>query len=81
MKVKEPNKWKQKQVHLWELAHNEKVKKGEVVIFLDGNTRNFEIKNLYKISRGLNVIRNAWYGHIKGINGYQLAEIKHLIKK
>jgi len=81
IKVKEPNVWKQKQVYLWEQAHKKKVKKGEVVIFLDGNTRNFKIKNLYKISRGINGIRNYWYRHIKGINGYQLAEIKHLIRK
>ena len=79
VKIKEPNKWKQKQVYLYEQAHKEKVKKNEIVIFLDGNNRNFEIKNLYKISRKVNLVRNKWVNHINGLVAVQIAEIKSLV--
>lgn len=45
------NEWKSKQVYIWEKTHNEKVNKNEVVIFLDGNKRNFEPANLEKLTR------------------------------
>ncbi len=79
IKIAEPNVWKQYQVYLWEKAHNEKVKKGEIVIFLDKNTRNYNIENLYKISRRVLGYRAINYSHIEGINGYQLSELKCLI--
>ena len=79
IKVAEPNVWKQYQVYLWEKYHKQKVKKGEVVIFLDKNTRNFNIENLYKVSRKVLGYRAINYSHIEGINGYQLSELKCLI--
>ena len=80
IKVAEPNKWKQKQVYLWEQAHKQKVKNGEVVVFLDGNTQNFKINNLYKVSRAIHGIKNIWYKNNKGVVPYQIAEIKHIIR-
>lgn len=43
--------WKLKQVKIYEDYYNVKVKKDEVVIFLDGNNKNFDISNLRCISR------------------------------
>ncbi|MCM1234186.1 MAG: HNH endonuclease [Ruminococcus flavefaciens] len=52
IKVAEPNKWKPKQVYIFERLHGEKIDgKNEVVIFLDGNKRNFEPDNLFKLTR------------------------------
>jgi hypothetical protein len=42
--------WKRKHVLIWENA-NGKVPKGHVVIFGDGNSRNFDLDNLLLISR------------------------------
>jgi hypothetical protein len=44
------NRWKGKHVLVWEKA-NGPVPKGHVVIFADGNTRNFKLKNLVLVSR------------------------------
>jgi hypothetical protein len=52
IKYAEPNVWRQKQVVVYERATGDRVKKGEVVIFLDSNNRNFAPENLYKLSRG-----------------------------
>lgn len=43
--------WEFKHVLLWEEAHKQKVPKGYVVIFADGNNRNFDIDNLILVSR------------------------------
>lgn len=80
VKVAEPNIWKQKQVYIWEKEHKEKVKKGEIVIFIDGNTKNFKIDNLHKVNRKVAVTRNHLYKNIKGIEPYLVSEIKHLIR-
>jgi hypothetical protein len=44
------NRWKWKQVLIWEKA-NGPVPKGHAVIFADGNNRNFKLKNLVLVSR------------------------------
>ncbi|WP_288746320.1 HNH endonuclease [uncultured Enterococcus sp.] len=44
------NKWIPKQRFLYEQAHGA-INKSEVVIFLDGNNRNFDLENLKKVSR------------------------------
>ncbi|WP_251854357.1 HNH endonuclease [Enterococcus italicus] len=44
------NKWIPKQRFLYEQAFG-KVQRNEVVIFLDGNNRNFDLENLKKVSR------------------------------
>nr|DAP11762.1 MAG TPA: homing endonuclease [Caudoviricetes sp.] len=58
------NKWISKHRYVWEQHHKKEVPKGKVVIFLDGNNRNFEIENLKLISRGALLILNNRYKHI-----------------
>lgn len=58
------NKWISKHRYIWEQHYKRKVPKGKVVIFLDGNNRNFEIENLKLISRGALLILNNRYKHI-----------------
>lgn len=63
VKVAEPNVWKQKQVYVYEKAHNCKVPKGNVVVFLNCNTRDFSPENLYMLTRGeLGVINRHFNG-------------------
>lgn len=50
IKVADPNKWKSKHIIVWE-EHNGPVPKGSVVIFGDGNRRNFDPDNLIMVSR------------------------------
>lgn len=58
--------WKPKQLLIWEEYHNEKVPKGSFVTFLDGNKRNFDIKNLALITQSENVRMNQ--------NGYRFSD-------
>lgn len=58
------NRWISKHRYIWEQYHKKEVPKGKVVIFLDGNNRNFEIENLKLISRGALLILNNRYKHI-----------------
>lgn len=51
IKVAEPNKWQQKNVYIYE-QHYGKVPKGHKVVFLDQNSRNFDISNLALVSNG-----------------------------
>lgn len=50
IKVAEPNEWMQYQRYLWEQAHG-KSAEGKVVIFMDGNNKNFELSNLECVER------------------------------
>lgn len=50
VKIADPNVWRAKHILIWE-AHNGPVPKGHVVIFGDGNNRNFDINNLILVSR------------------------------
>lgn len=51
VKIAEPNKWQSKHSLLWEQHHGRKVPRGHVVTFADGDRRNFDISNLWLISR------------------------------
>lgn len=51
VKIAEPRTWRPKQRIIWEKHFGEKLKRNEVVIFLDGDKRNFDINNLYKLDR------------------------------
>ena len=51
IKVVEPNKWQQKNVYVYE-QHYGKVPKGHKVVFLDKDSRNFDINNLALVSNG-----------------------------
>ncbi|MNM10447.1 hypothetical protein D3C81_205750 [compost metagenome] len=50
IKIADPNKWKAKHVLVWE-GQNGAVPKGYVVIFGDGDRRNFDLNNLILVSR------------------------------
>lgn len=50
IKVADPNKWKGKHIIVWE-EHNGLVPDGCVIIFGDGNRRNFDPDNLIMVSR------------------------------
>lgn len=50
IKVADPNKWRSKHLVVWE-KENGPVPKGYVVIFGDGNRRNFDVNNLILVSR------------------------------
>lgn len=62
IKIAEPNQWMQYQRYVWERHHQGESVEGMVVIFMDGNSRNFDPSNLERVSRGeLNVM--ARMGH------------------
>ena len=51
VKVAEPNKWKLKQRLVYEEYYGVTLTSNDVIIFLDGNKQNLDIKNLYKMTR------------------------------
>ncbi len=59
VKVGQPNQWMFKQHYIWMIntGHKPEPKK-EMVIFLDGNKRNFAFENLYLIPRNIAGILN-----------------------
>lgn len=52
IKIAEPNQWMQYQRYVWEQHHPGESAEGMVVIFMDGNSRNFAPSNLERVSRG-----------------------------
>lgn len=54
---KKNKNWKLKHVLIWEKEYGP-LQDGEIVIFLDGNTRNFSIENLTTVSKAINVRLN-----------------------
>jgi hypothetical protein len=50
VKIARPNVWKLKHHIIWEAAHGP-VPKGHVIMFADGNKRNFDQDNLLLVSR------------------------------
>lgn len=63
IKVADPNVWIAKHRHIWE-QHNGPTPKGHIIIFGDGNNRNFNIDNLICVSREQQLRLNQ-YGLIK----------------
>jgi len=57
VKVAEPKSWRMKHILVWE-KHNGPVPKGNIIIFLDGNTLNTDISNLTMIDRKVHVRMN-----------------------
>lgn len=51
IKENDRNKWVLYQRYLWEKHYHKKLPKNMVVIFLDGNKRNFAINNLAAVTR------------------------------
>lgn len=60
IKVAEPNKWISYAKYVWEQNHPDETCEGMYVIFLDGNTRNFEPSNLERVSRNELSTMNRW---------------------
>lgn len=54
-------KWKRKHRHLWEKYHNRKIPREHVILFADGNNRNFDIDNLLLIGRRQLAVYNKKY--------------------
>lgn len=50
IKTADPNTWERKHVKIYKEAYGE-IPKGQIVIFADGNKRNFNIDNLLLITR------------------------------
>ena len=76
--------WKLKQVKIYEDYHNVKVKNNQIVIFLDGNTRNFDIENLCCIDRKIAGAINASKMSGKGIvtkAGIEVLKTMRLLKE
>jgi hypothetical protein len=51
IKTKETGRWTPYQRHIYEQAHGVKLDKDDLVLFADGNTRNFDVDNLVRITR------------------------------
>lgn len=51
IKIAQPNKWQSYHSYLWEKYHGQKLPKDKVVIFVDGDNRNFEKDNLVALTR------------------------------
>ena len=64
VKIAEPRKWQSKHSVVWEQHHGRKVPPGHIVMFADGDRKNFDIDNLVLVSRRENVIYNKrGYSH------------------
>lgn len=78
------DKWRPKHVLVWEKA-NGPVPEGHIVIFLDGNHKNFNLDNLACIPRGINAIlnRSRWRSDNADITKVRItqAELKRAIKE
>jgi hypothetical protein len=73
--------WKAKHRAVYEQAHGH-IPKGHIIIFLDGNKRNFAIENLYAVTRAEN-IKLSQYGFIsknRDITLTGIAIVKHQLK-
>lgn len=78
IKIEEPSTWKLKHRYVWE-QKNRSVKKGYIIILLDGNKQNCNIKNLYEISRAVNSQLNKnGYGDLTGDLRVSAATMKEL---
>lgn len=51
IKVAEPSKWRLKQRVIYEEHYGVELTKDDAIVFLDGNKQNFDIDNLFRLSR------------------------------
>lgn len=58
IKTAEPRTWEYLHRKNWEAAHGP-IPKGKLVVFRDGNIRNYSIENLELISKKENMVRNS----------------------
>jgi len=59
IKVPGINKLKHKNIHVWETYHKKKLPEKHNIVFVDGNTQNFDIENLECISHAELMNRNT----------------------
>ena len=80
----QPPNWIPYQRYLWEQAHGP-IKDGEFVIFLDGNTENFDLNNLAVIDRQISaqMAKNRWYTEDAEVTrtGVLCVQLLHEIRK
>jgi hypothetical protein len=55
----EMGKWRQLHTHTWEQANGQKLSKGYIIVFKDGDSMNCAIENLEMISCAENMNRNS----------------------
>ncbi|MDR2159408.1 MAG: HNH endonuclease [Treponema sp.] len=75
--------WKAKHRIIWEKAHGKKIPRGHLVIFADGDKRNFAPDNLLLVSRSEHAVMNRWalrfaHGELTK-TGKAVADLKMLI--
>lgn len=82
MEGKQREKWKFKHRVIYERFYGA-LEKGEMVIFLDGDKRNFDIDNLEKISRGTNAMMNVrkWHTDNAEITKVRILQAKLMSKR
>ena len=84
VKTADPDVWDRKHTAIWKEA-NGKVPKGHVVIFADGNNRNFALDNLLLVSRKelgvMNSLSLIYNNKDLTVVGKRIAEIKLAIGK
>ena len=84
VKIGEPRTWRSKHRIIWERKHGP-VPGGHVVIFADGNPRNFRLDNLLLVTRGELATLNRWgliFPDAKlTLAGLQIARIKQAIRR
>ncbi|QQV90551.1 HNH endonuclease [Polaribacter phage Freya_1] len=83
LKIADPNKWILKQRYIYETYHKVKLKKGEIVVFIDGNNRNFTPVNLEKITKSENMNRNSIHRYPKEVkqNIILLAKVRKTLRE
>ena len=62
VKIADPDIWEQKHRLIWQQA-NRPIEKDEIVVFLDGNRKNFDLSNLRCISRRIHSVINHLHLH------------------
>ena len=82
IKIAQPSTWEYKQKWVWMETHPElynTVKSTDIFIFLDGDNRNFNPENIYKLTRGELGTLNGMGGVAKGnpeLTLFRIAQVK-----
>lgn len=79
IKVADPGKWRLKSIVVWEEANKRKIPKNHVIVFADGNTKNFDLDNLLLVTRAELALMNK-YKYIKKGNAEITKTALNLVK-